>query len=112
MPNEYSWTCKNLEVLTSHNGLTDVVCRVHWRCSATNPEHPHMIVSTSGSTDLEINSLSSDNFIPVSELTSSVVEVWVKSKLGEAHITQLNNLLDRMMSEIINPSKKNIVLEN
>lgn len=112
MPNEYSWTCKNLEVLTSHNELTDVVCRVHWRYAATNPENPLVVVSTGGSTDLNITSVSPENFIPLSELTSSVVEEWVKSKLSEAYITSLNTLLDKMLSERINPLKRNVVLQN
>lgn len=112
MENEYFWTCKNLEVLTSHNGLTDVVVRVHWSYTAKSKDNPLIAVSTNGATDLNTNSVSSENFIPISELTSSKVEEWVTSKISEAYALQLKTYLDKMMSERITPSRKNIVLEN
>lgn len=110
MENEYFWTCKNLEVLTSHNELSDVVARVHWSYTAKNKENPFIMVSTNGATDLDISAVSSEGFIPLSELTSAKVEEWVTSKISEAYAIQLKGYLDKMVNERINPSRRNVVL--
>jgi hypothetical protein len=110
MENEYFWTCKNLEVLTSHNGLTDVVVRVHWSYTAKSKDNPLITVSTNGATDLDTSSISSEGFIPLSELTSAKVEEWVTSKISEAYALQLKTYLDKMIKERITPSRRNVVL--
>jgi hypothetical protein len=110
MNNEYHWDCKNIEVLSSHNGFTDVVCSVNWNFNARNLDDTRAFASTFGKEELDISSLSEETFTSISDLNSQTVAEWVKAKIGAERVAQLKQNLDAMISLKLSPEKKTITL--
>jgi hypothetical protein len=110
MNNEYSFLCKHIEVLSSHNNLTDVVAVVHWQYEGWPAGEPLKKVSMYRANPLNINAINSDTFIPLSELSNSKVIEWVKESIGTEELATLTGYLDKMIDDKVNPKKRNVVL--
>ena len=95
----YNWTINNLERFTS-NG---VVYGVHFSVSAEDGTYS---ANVNGSIGLDIEDVSTrETFIPFKDLTREVVEGWVKDKMGEEQVSQVETNLQEQLNEQSSPTR-------
>ena len=84
----YNWSVKQLEAYPEQDGNTDVVCVVHWTLTGADGEGPGALTAgVYGSVGVQ---LSADApFTPYADLTEEQVIGWVKAKLGEEEVAEL-----------------------
>ena len=96
MANTYSWVINSMEVISSIDGLTNVVNTVNWSYKGVSP------ISTQGK--ISGNSVmplpTSEDFIPYDELTQNMVVSWLESTLD---ISNLQIRLNTQINLIENP---------
>jgi hypothetical protein len=79
MATTYTWDIENVDLIDNHEGNENVVFRVVWKCTAT---------SDTGRTKdqvgvVELNpNVSSEDFIPVEQVTKQNIIDWVKSTVA------------------------------
>ena len=79
----YEWDCKTIDVYThEHNGYEQVIYNVHWRVTKEDDE---FIGSSYGTQSLNTEDI--QDFVPFDEVTSEMVESWVKEALGEEEVS-------------------------
>lgn len=96
-----TWSIDKVLTSPSHNNLTNVVREVHWRCTGVDGEATHF---SYGRVDYDI--VDGDNFTPYEELTEEQVIDWVKASLGTEYVQFTEDLVTRLVSEIVTPLKK------
>jgi len=87
----YNWKIEQLDVAPSEEGLSDVVCRVHWRLFASNGTQE---VDTFG--DMRLGPPDQSAFIDYSALTKATVVQWLESAINarvdeEPTVAQMHN---------------------
>lgn len=103
-----NWNCKTIDVYThEHNGHEQVIYNVHWRVEKEDGEY---IASSYGTQPLNTEDI--QNFIPFDEVTSEIVEGWVKDVMGEEKVSDIENSLDQQIEKEKNPSSETITLDN
>ena len=103
-----NWDCKTIEIYTQeHNGHTGVIFNVHWRVTKEDGDYS---ASTYGTQTLNTEEI--DNFIPLDSVTSSDVEAWVISAMGEEAVADLETHLDTQLESEKNPVSDVITLDS
>ena len=103
-----NWNCKTIDVYThEHNGHEQVIYNVHWRVEKEDEEYS---ASSYGSQSLNTEDI--QDFIPFDEVTSEMVEGWVKDAMGEETVTSIEESLDQQIEDQKNPKSETIILDN
>lgn len=103
-----NWNCKTIDLYTQeHNGHEQVIYNVHWRVEKEDGEY-----SASSYGTQSLNTEDIQNFIPFDEVTSEIVEGWVKDVMGEEKVSDIENSLDQQIEKEKNPSSETITLDN
>lgn len=92
------WQFESLDVYPTYGALTNVVQSIHWRITADDGDgHTAQAYGeeVAGPPD-------PDNFIPFSELTSSVVQGWAEEAMG-SELSTLMAYLDSAVQLQANP---------
>ena len=98
----YTWDCKTVDVRTI-NGNEDAVFNVHWRLTAIDDVN-NKSATVYGTQVLDTTDLS--GFIAFADLTSSNVQGWVETAIGEDKITELKASLDGNLAELNEPKQQ------
>nr|BAR29158.1 hypothetical protein [uncultured Mediterranean phage uvMED]BAR29199.1 hypothetical protein [uncultured Mediterranean phage uvMED] len=103
-----NWNCKTIDVYThEHNGHEQVIYNVHWRVSKEDEEY-----SASSYGTQSLNTENIKDFKPFDEVTSVMVEGWVKDAMGEVTVTALEESLNQQIEDQKNPTSETITLDN
>ena len=103
-----NWDCKTIEVYTQeHNGHTGVIWNVHWKVTKEDGDY---LGSSYGTQTLNTEEIS--NFIPLDSVTSSDVEAWVISAMGEQNVADIEANLDAQIEDQKNPTSITKTLES
>ena len=97
MSTSFSWTVNTLERTTADG----IVYVVHYSVAAADDTYS---AGAYGSIGLDAPA-EGDTVIPYADLTEEVVVGWVKAKLGEEQVTQVETALQNQIDEQRNPSK-------
>ena len=97
MSTTFTWTVNTLE-RTIADGIVYVV---HYNVNAADDTY---CANAYGSIGLEAPA-EGDTVIPYANLTEEVVVGWVKAKLGEEQVTQMQDALQARLDEQRTPSK-------
>ena len=104
----YSWNCGTIDVYThEHNGHEQVIYNVHWQVAKEDGEY---VGSSYGTQPLNTENI--QDFKPFDEVTSEMVEAWVKDAMGEEEIARIEESLDQQIEGQKNPMSKTITLDN
>lgn len=102
------WDCKTIEVYTQeHNGYTGVVWNVHWRVTKEDGDY---LATSYGSQSLNTDEL--NNFVPIEDVTSSIVQSWVVAAMGEEAVAEIEANLDAQIEEQKNPSTTLVTIQD
>ena len=102
------WDCKTVDVYThEQDGHEEVIYNVHWRVSKEDGDY---VGSSYGTQSL--NTADIQDFKPFDEVTSAIIEGWVKDAIGEEAVTALEASLDSQIEDEKNPSSVTKTLEN
>jgi hypothetical protein len=100
---EINWNILNLECKTSENGLSKVVSRIFFKCTATITfEGKDYLSEIQGPADLP--SPNPNDFTPYESLTKEQVMSWLLESLGERCIQETIDQLQYRLNEQINPT--------
>jgi hypothetical protein len=103
-----NWNCKTIDVYTQeHNGHEQVIYNVHWRVEKEDGEYS---ASTYGTQSLNTEDI--QDFKPFDEVTSEMVEGWVKDVMGEEEVLRIEDGLDQQIEDQKNPTSITKTLEN
>ena len=103
-----NWNCKTIDVYThEHNGFKQVIYNVHWQVSKEEEEY---VGSSYGTQSLNTEDI--QDFIPFDEVTSEMVEGWVKDAMGEEEVSNIESNLDKQIEDQKNPTSETITLDN
>ena len=102
------WNCKTIDVYThEHNGHQQVIYNVHWQVTKEDGEY---LASTYGTQSLNTEDI--QDFIPFDEVTSEMVESWVKDAMGEEEVSRIEDGLDHQIEQQKNPTSVTVTLDN
>jgi hypothetical protein len=104
----YTWDVNTVDVYPTDEGHSNVIYNVHWRLNATDTEvdaegNPYT-ASAYGTQSLDTSDLS--NFTDFDSVTSSQVQGWVESAMGEEEVQSLKDSLDAKIADEINPTSE------
>jgi len=102
------WNCKTIDVYThEHNGNEEVIWNVHWRVAKEDGDY-----SASSYGTQSLNTEDIQDFVPFDDVTSEMVEGWVKDAMGEEEVLRIENGLDQQIEDQKNPTFITKTLEN
>ena len=96
----YEMKIYNLTVLTSFDGLTNVVKTVHWKYVGVD-EESQVAQYIMGKTD--VPDPDSGNFVDYDLLTKETVEGWLINQIGASTILDYQNAIYKMIENILYP---------
>ena len=100
---EINWTISSLECKTNENGLSNVVYKAHWKCTAIEIiEEIEYSFQLQGS--LILPSPNPNSFTLYESLTEEQVITWVKDTFGVVGVQEIYDLLQNNINEQINPT--------
>ena len=103
-----NWNCKTVDVYEhEHNGYEQVIYNVHWRVTKEDGDY-----SASSYGTQTLNTEDIQDFKPFDEVTSEIVEVWVKDAMGEEEVSNIESSLDQQIEDKKNPTSQTITLDN
>ena len=107
MANTYTWDCKTVDTYPTHDSYSDVVYNVHWRLTAEDDANQdadgnNWTASSYGTQALDTADIA--DFTSFADLTSSDVQAWVETAMGEEAVTALKAGLDAQIEAKINPT--------
>jgi hypothetical protein len=106
--NMADWNCKTVDYYNhEHNGYEQVIYNVHWRVEKEDGDYS---ASTYGTQSLNTEDI--QDFIPFDEVTSEMVEGWVKEAMGEEQVTKIKSSLDQQIEDQKNPTSVTVTLDN
>lgn len=98
MATTYNWTISCLDCYPEHEGQTDVVFNVHWRCNGEDGEYAGSVYGTQSLTlDPEAP------FTPFADLTEAQVVGWVKDAMGEEAVAAHEAAVAAQIEALVNP---------
>jgi len=103
----YTWNVSQCDVYPQKSGKSNVVHSVHWILKATddaNQDKHGVDISSSMYSVQNIDTSDLSNFINWSDLTTSNVQGWVETAMGEDQVAELKTSLDQKISQQISPS--------
>jgi len=103
----YTWNVSTVDTYPTLDGNADVVYSVHWRLTAEDDANQdadgnNWTATSYGTQSVDTSDLSS--FTSFADLTSSDVQAWVETAMGEEAITALKSGLDAQIEAKINPT--------
>ena len=102
------WDCKTVDVYThEQDGHEEVIYNVHWRVKKEDEDYVGSAYGTQS-----LNTADIQDFKPFDEVTSAIIEGWVKDAMGEEAVTALEASLDSQIEDEKNPSSVTKTLEN
>ena len=105
MATTYTWIVAQMDCYPEHEGQTDVVFNVHWRCNGEDGEYAGSVYGTQSLTlDPEAP------FTPFADLTEAQVIGWVKDAMGEEAVAALEANIDGQIANAKNPPVVNPAL--
>jgi len=109
----YTWSITKLDTVPTYNNLSNVVRNIYWNLLATK-EYQGTSYSTSCGGYITVDFPSEQNFVPYNQLTSETTLDWVKSFLGLAQVSSLEESLSVRLDDTIdlinNPPYVNLPL--
>jgi hypothetical protein len=106
--NMVNWDCKTVEYYNhEHNGYEQVIYNVHWRVKKEDEEY-----SASSYGTQSLNTEHIQDFVPFDDVTSEMVEGWVKEAMGEEQVTKIESSLDQQIEDQKNPTSVTVTLDN
>ena len=103
-----NWDCKTIDVYTSKiDGHENVIFNVHWRVTKEDGDY---FASSYGTQSLSTENI--EDFKPYDEVTSEMVEGWVKDAMGEEEVANIESSLDKKIADEKNPPYVTNTLEN
>ena len=103
-----NWNCKTVDYYNhEHNGHEQVIYNVHWRVTKEDGDYS---ASTYGTQSLNTEDI--QDFKPFDEVTSEMVEGWVKDAMGENEVSRIEDGLDYQIEDQKNPTSETITLDN
>ena len=103
-----NWNCKTVDYYNhEHNGHDQVIYNVHWRVTK---EDENYSASTYGTQILNTEDI--QDFIPFEEVTSEIVENWVKESMGVEEVSDIESSLDQQLEDQKNPTSVTVTLDN
>ena len=103
-----NWNCKTVDYYNhEHNGHDQVIYNVHWRVTKEDEDYS---ASTYGTQILNTEDI--QDFKPFDEVTSEMVEGWVKDAMGEEQVTEIETTLDQQIEDQKNPTSVTVTLDN
>jgi len=105
----YTWNVSTVDTYPTLDGNADVVYNVHWRLNAEDDANQdadgnNWTASSYGTQALDTADISS--FTSFADLTSSDVQAWVETAMGEEAVTALKAGLDAQIEAKINPTSE------
>ena len=116
----YTWEISNVNTYINYtdeqepsNTQSDVIYNVHWRLTGEDDANNDVdgnpqLGSVYGETKLDITNLSS--FIAFDSVTSSNVQSWVESSLGNEEVASLKSDIDAQIAEKITPTTESKII--
>ena len=102
------WNCKTVDYYNhEHNGHEQVIYNVHWRVEKEDGDY-----SASSYGTQSLNTENIENFIPYDDVTSEMVEGWVKIAMGEEEVSNIESNLDKQIEDQKNPTSVTVTLDN
>ncbi len=102
------WNCKTVDYYNhEHNGHEQVIYNVHWRVTKKDGEYSEGMYG--------VQSLNTDDiqdFVPFEDVTSEIVEGWVKLAMGEEKVSNIEDGLDQLIEDQKNPTSVTVILDN
>ena len=103
----YTWDVSTVDTYPTLDGNTDVVYNVHWRLTAEDDANQdadgnNWTASVYGTQTLDTSDLSS--FTIFADLTSSDVQGWVETAMGDDAVTAMKTGLDAQIALLITPT--------
>lgn len=103
----YTWDVSTVDTYPTLDGNTDVVYSVHWRLTAEDDANQdadgnNWTATSYGTQSVDTSDLSS--FTSFAELTSSDVQGWVETAMGDDAVTALKSGLDAQIALKITPT--------
>ena len=103
----YTWDVSTVDTYPTLESNADVVYSVHWRLTAEDDANQdadgnNWIATVYGTQSVDTSDLSS--FTAFADLTSSDVQGWVETAMGEEAVTALKAGLDAQIEAKINPT--------
>ena len=103
----YTWNVSTVDTYPTLDGNADVVYNVHWRLNAEDDANQdadgnNWTATSYGTQSVDTSDLSS--FTSFADLTSSDVQGWVETAMGEEAVTALKAGLDAQIEAKINPT--------
>ena len=108
----YTWDVKTVDV-KNIDGNEDAVFNVHWRLSAEDDSNTikdkegndiSVTATVYGTQSLDTSDLS--DFTAFSDLTTSDVQSWIETSIGEDKITEMKDSLDATVAELVTPTQE------
>lgn len=98
MATTYTWIVAQMDCYPEHEGQTDVVFNVHWRCNGVDGEHEALVY---GSIGFEFDAEAS--FVPFADLTEETVIGWVKAAMGDEQVEAHEAAVAAQIEALVNP---------
>ena len=103
-----NWNCKTVDYYNhEHNGHEQVIYNVHWRVEKEDGDYS---ASTYGTQSLNTEDI--QDFKPFDQVTSEIVENWVKEAMGEEKVSDIESGLDKQIEDQKNPTSITVRLDN
>ena len=88
--------------------IDDGFCHTaHWTVTRVDGDYS---ASSYGSQSLKTEDIK--DFVPFDEVTSEMVDGWVKDAMGEETVTSIEESLDQQIEDQKNPTSETIILDN
>ena len=103
----YTWNVSTVDTYPTLDSNADVVYNVHWRLTAEDDANQdadgnNWTASVYGTQTLDTSDLSS--FTIFADLTSSDVQGWVETAMGDDAVTAMKTGLDAQIALLITPT--------
>ncbi len=108
MANTYTWQNPTVDAYLDHDGFSDCVYCVHWRLvgtsSETDGEGNKYTASVYGTINLDLSNLDPSTYVAKDDLTKTIVNDWVKEKMGDSEVAALKAELKANIDSQITPT--------
>jgi hypothetical protein len=99
----YSWDFPKLEIYYNYQNLQNVVYMIQWIYTASYVDANNKTWQESIRGVEDISYDPSEPFIPFENLTKDIVTSWMESELGDQGLQVLQNNLQQIISNAVNP---------
>jgi len=111
----YTWNVSTVDTYPTLDGNADVVYNVHWRLNAEDDANQdadgnNWTATLYGTQSVDTSDISS--FTSFADLTSSDVQAWVETAMGEEEVANLKAGLDAQIESQKNPTSITKTLES